>query len=190
MSYEFPTSETKKMPKELKDLVDQLSPFHKKYCEYRGKGLSMADATSKAGSKASSRKNLSKIGWIIENQTPGTKDYIDWLIYTRAATAMVDSIEIVNKLRKIIDDALLDGKYDSAVKATIALGDMIGAFDKNRAANPLAVGEDLRQQKQTKNDVGAFKEEGETPDERARKLSNLIQEVGRLNKGLKTKEQD
>ena len=186
MSYEFPVSDTRKMPPELKAKVDNLNNFQKKYCEYRAKGLPLGEAARKAGSKASSPSNLSKVGWIVENKADGAKEYIDWLLYVRASTAMVDSIEIVNKLRKIIDDALLDGKYDSAVKATIALGDMIGVFDKNRAANPKAVGENLRENKPTKNDVEAFKEEGETPDERAKRLSSLIKEVTKLNKDVKT----
>jgi hypothetical protein len=180
MSYEF--QRTEKMPDELRRLVEQLNPFQKKYCEYRSKGLSKADAAKSAGSKSKNRKSLSKIGYIIERENEGAKDYIEWLISVRATTAMVDSIEIVEKMRRIYDDAILDGKYNDAVKAAYYLGEMIGIFDKNPLTNPKAVGENLRENKKTKNDVDAFKEEGESPDERIQRLSHLIKEIGKQSK--------
>lgn len=182
MSIEFPTQRTTKMPDELRRKVELLNTFQRKYCEYRAKGLSMADASSKAGSKAKDRKGLSRVGWNLENANEGAKDYIDWLIEVRATTAMVDSVEIVDKLRRVFDDSMTESKYGEAVKAAMALGDMIGVFDKNRIANPKGVGEDLRTQKETKNDVDAFKEEGETPSERAKKVSHLISIVNKTDR--------
>lgn len=172
---------TEKMPEDLQRKVEQLDTMHRKYAEYRSRGLTKADAAQKAGSMAKDRKGLSRVGYNFEYKYPAITEYINWLIQVRAKTAMVDSIEIVDKLRRIYDESMDDGKYSDAVKAATSLGDMIGVFDKNRAANPKGVGEDLRKQEVTiKNDVDAFKEEGETEEERVRKISNLIKEVGKL----------
>jgi hypothetical protein len=159
--------DTEKMPDELRRKVELLTPMQKKYCEYRAKGLKQHQAAERAGSSATTKQSRGRVGYNME-QEPGASEYINWLQEQRARAACVDEIEIIEKIRAVYDEAMNDGKYGDANKAAQMLGDMIGAFSNSKPVSATEA------QKQTKNDVSAFKESGETVEERARKIRSLL----------------
>jgi len=168
------TSET--MPDEIKRKLELFTNLQRRYCEYRAKGLKMADAAVKAGSSAKDRSAQTRVGWNIENTVDGAKDYIKWLMDQRARQACVDDNEIIEKLRRVYDEALDNGKFAEANKAAQLLGDMIGAFDtKSSGSKQEATATDT--QKGPKNDVGAFKDPDDTVKDRARKIQSLLKEI-------------
>lgn len=165
-------NESTKMPEELKVKVESLTKFQKKYAEARARGIKQADAAIKAGSQANGRQALGRVGYNTE-QTPGIKEYISFLEEVRARHAMVDSIEIVEKLRRVYDEAIDAGKFNDANKAAELLGSMIGLFTKGQQGikagpNTSSSGGAIE------NNVDAFKEEGETTQERIKRMTNLI----------------
>ena len=121
-----------KMPELLQAKLEKLSPFTKRYAEFRAKGLKQSDASKKAGSNASTRKSLGRVGYNTEQQD-GVKEYIAWLDYRRAKASVIDDLEIIDKLREVYDNALADGKYSDANKAVEHLANMSGLFEKNKA---------------------------------------------------------
>jgi len=163
----------KKMPDELRRKVELLNPMQKKYCEYRAKGLKQYEAAEKAGSKATTKEAMGRVGYNIEMKD-GAKEYIEWLIALRAEQACVDEVEIIEKLRRVYDEAIDNGKYAEANKAAQLLGDMIGAFDTKGANLAGAAG---TKDKSTKNNVGAFKDVDDSPEDRVKKLSTLIRKI-------------
>jgi hypothetical protein len=164
---------TKKLPDELRRKLELFTPFQRKYCEYRARALKQADAAEKAGSNAKGRPSLTRVGWNIENTVDGAKDYINWLQNKRAEAACVDNNEIIEKLRRVYDEAIDAGKFSEANKAAQLLGDMIGAF--KRDAKTEATVEDNK--KATKNNVDAFKDPDDSVQDRAKRIQNLLKEV-------------
>lgn len=157
-----------RMPDEIKRQIELLTPMQRKYCEYRAKGLKQYEAAGKAGSSATTKESMGRVGYNIERM-PGASEYINWLQEQRAKQACVDEIEIIEKIRAVYDEAMNDGKYAEANKAAQMLGEMIGAFNKSKVKQ-----EPTKEKEQTKNNVQAFKESGETVEERARKLRTLL----------------
>lgn len=161
---------TEKMPEEIKRKVELMTTLQRKYCEYRARGLKQADAAQKAGSSASDRQSLNRVGWNIE-QVEGAKEYINWLMELRARQACVDENEIIEKIRRVYDEAMDNGKYSDANNAAKMLGEMIGAFQKKQTVV------EEKEQKKVKNNVDAFKDHGDTVEERAKRLQTLLQEI-------------
>ena len=162
---------SEKMPDELKNKLANLSPFARKYAEYRATGIPQPDAADKAGSKAKTRANLGKVGNNTE-RLDGVKDYIMWLEHKRAKAAVIDDLELVDKLRSVYREAMEAGKFNDANKAVEHLGNMIGAFDKKVIATTPST------TKETKNDTKAFSDEVEEiePEDRIKKLKRLMKE--------------
>jgi hypothetical protein len=167
---------TEKLPDELRRKLELFTPMQRKYCEYRARGLKQADAAVKAGSSASDRSSQTRVGWNIENTVDGAKDYIAWLMDQRAKLALVDDNEIIEKLRRVYDEALSAGKFAEANKAAQLLGDMIGAFDAKRDSGK-AGATDNKKESGPKNDVSAFKDPDASVDERARKIKSILKEI-------------
>lgn len=167
-----------RMPEELKNKLANLSSFARKYAEYRAKGLRQPDASLKAGSKAKGRAALGRVGWNTE-QLEGVKDYILWLEHKRAKASVIDDLELVDKLREVYDEAMRAGKYNDANKAVELLGNMIGAFAKDKGSNPIAE----KHEASSKNDTKAFKEEieGREVDERVKKLQKMLEDAKQGN---------
>jgi len=167
--------EPNKMDATLKAHVENMSGFQRKYCEARSKGLKQADAVYKAGSNASSRANAGRIGYNTE-QLDGVKEYISFLMEKRATLALVDSIEIVEKVRAVYDEAMEAGKFGEANKAAEMLGNMIGLFDKNKQQQTETSSSSSKNNKGPKNNINAFKDEDDSPDEKIHKLRSLLKE--------------
>jgi hypothetical protein len=158
-----------KMPEDLQSKVERMTPFQKKYAQYRATPMKQADAAKRAGSNGSSRASLTRVGYNTEQQE-GVKEYIAFLMEARAKFAMVDSVEVIDKLRRNYDEALALGKIADANKAVELMATMAGLIGKNTAGNKQ---KDLDGRK-TSNNIDAFKEEGETAEERLKKLSNFL----------------
>lgn len=176
------SSKQSKMPAELRTHVDNLPPFVRIYCEYRAKGLKQPDSAERAGSKAKGRANLGKVGWQAE-QAKGAKDYITWLQNQRAEASVIDSIELIQKIRDTYEDAMMNGKHKDALTALKLLGDMIGAFDaetrigtsQNDKDKLIEASGDVN--KVIKNKVGAFTEDNDEEDtkKRVEKLAEMAE---------------
>jgi len=166
---------SEKMPEELKTKLESLTPFARRYAEYRAKGLKQADASEKAGSTANGRAALGRVGWNTE-QLDGVKEYILWLEHKRAKAAVIDDLEIVDGLREVARLAILDGKYTDANKAYEHLGNMIGAFAYKNA--PKEEQEKGIRGKQ-KNNTEAFTQDQHDLElgERAKKLQNMLEQA-------------
>lgn len=159
------TTSGMKVPDELRRKLEKLTPFARKYAEYRAKGLKQADAAKKAGSNASDRSSLSRVGWNTE-QMDGVKDYILFLEERRATAAVVEDLEIIEKLRTAYDEAIANGKYSDAVKACELLGNMIGAFNaaKAKTSAPISKADGNKEQADAatpKNNTGVFQQDME-----------------------------
>jgi hypothetical protein len=166
---------TEKMPDEIKRKLELFTNLQRRYCEYRARGLKMADAAVKAGSSASDRAGQTRVGWNIENQVDGAKEYIKWLMDQRAKQACVDDNEIIEKLRRVYDEALDAGRFAEANKAAQLLGDMIGAFDSK--GNGAVATDTSSKGEAPKNNVGAFKDPDDSVQDRARKIRSLLNEI-------------
>lgn len=169
---------SEKMPDEIKRKLELFTNLQRRYCEYRARGLKMADAAVKAGSSAGDRAGQTRVGWNIENTVDGAKDYIKWLMDQRARQACVDDNEIIEKLRRVYDEALDAGRFAEANKAAQLLGDMIGAFDAKQASGKAGATDSSVEKAAPKNDVGAFKDPDDSVKERARKIQSLMKELG------------
>jgi hypothetical protein len=165
------------LPEELDAIVTNLSPFQRVYCEYRAKGLKQAEAASRAGSNASDRAARGRIGYAVE-QIPGVKDYIFWLQQQRAKVAMIDQVEIIDKLRQIYDASMRNDKFREANVSVELMGKLIGLFG--------ATASSIKHGQETQKDTAeAFKEEEATDNEtlaRMEKLQQMLKDVNNTRK--------
>lgn len=168
-------NQTKKatMPKELEAVVANFTPLQKRYAEYRSKGLKQSDAAQKAGSQAQGRAALGRVGYNLE-QLDGMKEYIAYLYEKRSRAAVLDEIEIVEKLRANYEEAVAAGRIDWANKAVELMGMMVGAFKQVPNSNK----EDGTKAK-TKNNVNAFKNDDEevSASDKIKTINSLIQSM-------------
>lgn len=170
-----------KMPEALRTKLERLSPFARAYAEFRAKGLKQADAAKRAGSEASSRGSLGRVGYNTE-QLDGVKDYILWLEHKRAKACVIEDTEIALGLREVIRDAMRDGKYSEANKALELLGNMIGAFNASKpfkdTNGKLAQTLQDATKDAVKTEVNAFKEEYDSTDreQREKRIITLLED--------------
>lgn len=165
-----------KLPEELKTKLENLTPFARKYAEYRAKGLKQADSAQKAGSKASTRDSLTRVGYNTEQQD-GVKDYILWLEHKRAKSACIDDVELVDKARDIYNQAMINEKFNDANKALETLCKIAGVFDHSLAKQGALDDSNSSSNKaKSKNNTSVFKEdvEHETPEERLKRIQGLL----------------
>lgn len=148
------------LPPELEAPVENLSPFQRTYCEYRAKGLKQAEAAHRAGSNAKDRTARGRIGYAVE-QIPGVRDYIFWLQQQRAKIAMIDQVEIIDKLRQVFTGAMREDKFGEANKSVELMGKLIGLF--SNGSTTLIKGDAARNEQASQAD--AFRaEEGSEED--------------------------
>jgi phage shock protein A len=167
-------TKAKNMTQELKNIVEGLTPMQRRYAEYRSKGMKQADAAAKAGSTSKDRKALTRTGYNWE-QLDGMKEYIAFLYQKRAEAAILDEVEIVEKLREAVERAMRIDRPDWAVKGIECMGNMIGAFDKT----PKAVKQANQKDDKGKSSTDAFKHEGEVPDnsQRLKEIHSLMHSI-------------
>lgn len=159
-----------KFTDELRRKVEKMTTFQRRYCEYRGRGLNQPDSAVKAGSQAEGRQALGRVGYNLESTVDGAREYIAYLQAVKAEAACVEELEIIEGLRAVIREAMDNNKYADANKALELLGGYIGMFGKGRDTGKA----EENKQKELKNNVGAFKDEGETLEERTKRLGKLI----------------
>ena len=162
------------LPPDLDNIVANMTPFQRKYCEFRATGYKQGQAAIKAGSE-SEGSAANRVGYQTEN-LPGSKEYILFLQKERAKVACIDEVEIIGKLRKIYDEAMDKSRFSEACKAVELMGTTIGIFGSNMKG--VAKKELLQGEREATN---AFKEEGEgTPtEERIKKLQDMIRQVNK-----------
>lgn len=170
------STKTPVMPVDLAQKVANFTPLQKRYAECRSRGMKQADAAQKAGSKASDRAALGRVGYGFE-QLEGMKEYISYLYEKRAASSVLDEIELIEKLRAVIETGMDNGNLNACNKAIELMGLMIGAFKtqpkETKVSNP---------QGKIKNNINVFKndEEGsESSDDKLKAISSLMKSMGR-----------
>ncbi len=158
------------LPDHIENLVSQFSPSQKLFCEFRARGLTLAAAAEKAGSTAK-KDNLRVQGHQWEN-LPGSKEYIEYPKQMQAQAALIDGVELIQKLRRVFDAAMAENAFKDANKAVELLGNMIGAFGKGT----VAAGVPDQAAAASKMDLSDFKEDDEeaSPEEKNKRLQNLI----------------
>lgn len=163
------------MDKKLKTQVEQMTPTQRRYAEYRARGYNQPDSAEKAGSEASTRDGLGRVGYNWEVNVDGLKDYILFLQMKRAQWFGVEEGEVIEKIRTTFELALEAGKFAEANKAAELLGTYIGMFGKNqtKTGNP----NEKERKGAIQNDVEAFKDEGEGMAERVKKFAHILKEV-------------
>lgn len=147
------TTKTLTMDSTLARKVAQFTGLQKRYAEYRAKGFKQSDSALKAGSKASDRAALGRVGYSFE-QLDGMKEYISFLYEKRARASVIDEIELVEKLRAVFEESMEDKNFTSANKSVELMGLMIGAFKKDAAVAP----KESSSKTKTSNNLEAFKE--------------------------------
>ena len=165
-----------KLPDNLQNIYDNMNPLQKKYCEYRSKGLSQSNAALKAGSEAQGKNNLSRVGYGIE-QMPGHKDYITHLQQARATVAMIDNIELIDKLRTVYDAAMTNDKFKEALGSIELMGKLIGLFGSAVGGSKTNI---VELPITTENNVEAFTDEDapvNQTDDRITKLQQMMRDV-------------
>lgn len=162
----------KNMPDELKHKVSCLTPMQRKYAEYRSKGMKQADAAKRAGSSAKDRAALTRTGYNWE-QVDGMKEYITFLYQKRAEAALLDEVEILDRVRTAIERSMDIDRPDWAIKGIELMGSMIGAFHKS------PIKQQGKQQDTEQKGTNAFKNEGEeiSNDQRLKDIQNLMQSI-------------
>lgn len=157
------------LPEHIENLIANFTPSQKLYCEYRARGLSQAGAALKAGSTAKA-DNLRVQGHQWEN-LPGSKEYIEYLKQQHAQAGLIDAAEIIQKLRKVYDEAIATGSLKDANKAAELLGTMIGVFGRNNVVTTNTTND-------TKSgiheNVNAFKDEDDDSEGAKDNLTKLI----------------
>jgi len=128
---------TTKMPDDLKRKVANLTALDVRYLEYRARGQKQSDAALKAGSEGGTRESLGRIGYNIE-QKDGAKQFMEWMIEQKAIAALVDSDEVIDKLRTAYEMAMSNDRFNEAIKAAELLGKAINLFDNNKVAKGIA----------------------------------------------------
>ena len=162
------------MPPDLEVQVANFSPFTVTYCEYRAKGLKQAEAAQRAGSTATDRACRGRVGYQTE-QLPGVKDYIFWLQQQRAKVAMIDQVEIIDKLRNVYMEAMKLDKLKEANTAVELMGKMIGLF--GASASSIKHGEVAKA-----DTTEAFKDEDDGNNETMARMEKLQQMLKDINK--------
>src|ERR1035437_1831053 len=79
---------TPNMTLEIENLVANMLPFQKTYCEHRAAGHTQGEAAKRAGS-TSDGSVANRVGYQTENMV-GSKDYIKWLEQERLKASTVD----------------------------------------------------------------------------------------------------
>jgi hypothetical protein len=162
------------MPPDLETTVSNMTPFQRKYCEYRANGHKQGTAAIKAGSE-SEGSAANRVGYQTENMA-GSKEYILWLQQEKAKIACIDEVEIIQKLRAIYEKAMDIDKLSEANKAVELMGTTIGIFGSS--VKGLNKKEALEGQRDIAN---AFKEdaEGSKTDERILKLQAMLKDINK-----------
>jgi hypothetical protein len=112
------------------ELLKIMSPEEVAFAEYKAAGSTNIEAYRLA------HNILRKTPHDIINSSkmstkPAVKALVGMLREEALIITKVDGTEIISKLRKVYEEAFNDRKYDSCLKATQQLGDLIGAFAKN-----------------------------------------------------------
>lgn len=164
------------LPPELEATVTNLSPFQRVYCEYRAKGLKQGEAAHRAGSNAADRNSRSRIGYQVE-QLAGVKDYIFWLQQQRAKVAMIDQVEIIDKLRQIFDSSMRLDKFKEANTSVELMGKLIGLFGNSSVLATKALTDQA-----SRDTVESFKDSDASDNETLDRMEKLQQMLKDVNK--------
>lgn len=166
-----------KLPEDLKAKVENMTRMQRLYCEFRAKGISQSESMLRAGSDSKDPESRGRIGYQIE-QIDGAKDYIQYQKELRSQAAGLDVEELITYFRDAYHQAMATNHVKEAILAAEQLGRIIGVFGKG--GMQVIVG---KEKAETKNEVGAFKEEEadtETKD-RITTLQGMLRELNTSN---------
>ena len=168
---ENPLNKTPIMPQELEAMVENLTGFQRKYCEFRSKGMTQSLSAQKAGSEVKDSASRGRVGYQIE-QMPGVKEYIHFLQEQRSKVVGVDELEIIQKIRAVYEAAMASDCYKEANVSAKLLGETIGLFGKadGRSVNRHSKPQD------------AFEEdnEGVETEDRIKRLQGMMRDLNKM----------
>lgn len=116
----------KKEYTKLREILSQLSGFQVRFVEAYIKTASAAQAAKMAGSES---KSPEVIGYKTL-QIPMVQQAIAIAMKKRIEAVGLDTVEVVEKTRRVYNEALAAGKYESAIKACDLLNSMIQQAQK------------------------------------------------------------
>jgi hypothetical protein len=160
------------VPEHIKIKIEQFTPFQRAYCEWRARNMSQANAAQKAGSSATDKASLARVGFQVE-QADGAREYIDWLKDKRTSTSVIDGIEVISMLQKVYDEAMKSDKtLKEANKAAELIGEAIGLFGKQGG---LVTESTKKKDDPLRTNTEAFLEEDDTAEDNEAKRVRLLQ---------------
>ncbi len=167
---------TPKMPLEIQNLVANMTPMTKSYCEHRAAGHKQGTAAIKAGSKADG-PHANRVGYQIE-QMPGTKDYILWLQQERCKASSVDDAEIISLLRDVYRESMSAASFKDANRSIELMATIAGMLGKNPVS--VAKKEAIVAERESTN---AFKDqEGDSrTEDRIKDLQRMMKDLNVTN---------
>lgn len=153
----------KKEYTKLKEILEQLNGFQVRFIEAYIKTASASKAAQMAGSNS---KTPETVGYKTL-QNPLVQQAIAIAMKKRIEAVGLDTVEVIEKTRKVYNEALAAGKYESAIKACDLLNSMIQQAQK---AVPSKAGQAL-----TNKDKPIALEDGVDTKEQLHNVLTLIQ---------------
>lgn len=165
---------TPNMTPEIENLVANMLPFQKKYCEHRAAGHTQGESAIRAGS-ISEGAAANRVGYQTENMA-GSKDYILWLEQERLKASTVDVPEIISMLRDVFRESMVCGAFKDSNRAAELMAQIAGLLGKN----PIAISkkEAIVAERESTNAFKDDNSEGET------KTQDRIDALQRMMKDL------
>lgn len=166
---------TPNMTLEIENLVANMLPFQKTYCEHRAAGHTQGEAAKRAGS-ISEGAAANRVGYQTENM-PGSKDYIAWLEQERLKASTVDVPEIITMLRDVFRESMGSAQFKDANRSAELMAMIAGLIGKNPVA--ISKKEAIVAEKEATN---AFKDtdgEGRTQD-RIDAVQKMLKDLNRV----------
>jgi len=177
----------KDLPEDLMKKVDQLTRFQKNYCQYRAKGLTQSVCAQRAGSSATNRGSLSRVGYNIE-QMDGAKEYIEFLKGQRSTIASIDENDLMSLLNEVYTRSMKDENYREANKAAELMAKCLGMLTKDVIAVNKAKNQEKTTEKEKPENTEAFTDEEESEmnkDQKGARLDRLQLMLTDINRGNK-----
>lgn len=162
---------TPKMPLDIENLVANMLPFQKSYCEHRAAGHTQGEAAIRAGS-ISKADAANRVGYQTENMA-GSKDYILWLEQERLKASTVDVPEIISMLRDVFRESMVCEAFKDSNRAAELMAQIAGLLGKN----PLAISkkEAIVAERESTN---AFKgEEDSKSEDRLKEINKMLSDL-------------
>lgn len=163
----------------MTEQVYRMTNLQKNYCIFRARRFTQTQSASKAGSKATTKDSLARVGYQIE-QMDGTKDYIEYLKTLRTTYTSIDEADVIKMMKDVYEQCVADSNLREANKAVELIAKSLGMMGKEAKVKPMtpeATGDKVV----TKENVGAFQEEDEgySAEDQLNRVNLMLKELER-----------